>query len=342
MQSHGAATLASIEAQLVTWLREQSGSGNATLIAEMVRTIVKLAGDETSRGDLKILNRTLKELRHAFKVFAPYKSVRKVSIFGSTHIRETDPYYHLAKQLAQRLVQERFMVITGAGPGIMQAGHEGAERENSFGVNIRLPAVQESNRFIKDDPKLMSFHFFFTRKLMFVKEADAVVIFPGGFGTHDELAEALTLAQTGKSQIVPIVLMDLPGGEYWKEWERFLREAMLSRGYISGKEFSFFKIMDNVDAAIGEIESFYRNFHSYRFVKQDLVIRLNHPPAPDLIETLNQTFADILVGKIKQTEPLAEESDEPDTLHLHRLSVPFNRADFPRLRQMIDGINRED
>jgi hypothetical protein len=336
------ATLASIEAQLVTWLREQSGSGNATLIAEMVRTIVKLAGDETSRGDLKILNRTLKELRHAFKVFAPYKSVRKVSIFGSTHIRETDPYYHLAKQLAQRLVQERFMVITGAGPGIMQAGHEGAERENSFGVNIRLPAVQESNRFIKDDPKLMSFHFFFTRKLMFVKEADAVVIFPGGFGTHDELAEALTLAQTGKSQIVPIVLMDLPGGEYWKEWERFLREAMLSRGYISGKEFSFFKIMDNVDAAIGEIESFYRNFHSYRFVKQDLVIRLNHPPAPDLIETLNQTFADILVGKIKQTEPLAEESDEPDTLHLHRLSVPFNRADFPRLRQMIDGINRED
>lgn len=337
------ATLASIEAQLVTWLREQSGFANGTLIAEMMRTIVKLAGDETSRGDLKILNRSLKELRHAFKVFAPYRSVRKVSIFGSTHIRETDPYYHLAKQLAQRLVQERFMVITGAGPGIMQAGHEGAERENSFGVNIRLPAMQESNRFIKDDPKLMSFHFFFTRKLMFVKEADAVVIFPGGFGTHDELAESLTLAQTGKSQIVPIVLMDLPGGAYWKEWERFLREAVLSRGYISGKEFSFFKIMDNVDAAISEIEIFYRNFHSYRFVKQDLVIRLNHPPAPDLIETLNQTFADILVGgKIKQTEPLAEESDEPDTLHLHRLSVPFNRADFPRLRQMIDSINRED
>ena len=331
------ATLASIEAQLVTWLREQSGSGNAALIAEMMRTIVKLARDETSRGDLKILNRTLKELRHAFKVFAPYRSVRKVSIFGSTHIRETDPYYHLAKRLAQRLVQERFMVITGAGPGIMQAGHEGAERENSFGVNIRLPAAQESNRFIKDDPKLMSFHFFFTRKLMFVKEADAVIIFPGGFGTHDELAEALTLAQTGKSQIVPIVLMDLPGGEYWKEWEKFLREAMQSRGYISGKEFSFFKIIDNVDAAIGEIESFYRNFHSYRFVKQDLVIRVNHPPAPALIETLNQTFADILVGgKIKQTEPLAEESDEPDTLHLHRVSVPFNRMDFPRLRQMID------
>ena len=335
-------TLASIEAQIAGWLRGQTGSGNEVLIGEMMRTIIRLAGDETSRGDLKILNRTLKELRHAFKVFAPYKGVRKVSIFGSTHIQETDPYYHLAKQLAHRLSQEGFMIITGAGPGIMQAGHEGAKRENSFGVNIRLPAAQQANRFIKDDPKLMSFHFFFTRKLVFVKEADAVVIFPGGFGTHDELSESLTLAQTGKSQIVPIVLMDLPDGEYWKAWLRFLREAMLSRGYISGREFSFFKIMDNVDAAVGEIKAFYRNFHSYRFVKHDLVVRLIHPPVPGLIDTLNQTFTDILAGgRIKQIGPLPEEVDEPDTLHLHRLSVPFKREDFPRLREMIDVINRE-
>jgi len=335
-------TLASIEAQIAGWLRGQTGSGNEVLIGEMMRTIIRLAGDETSRGDLKILNRTLKELRHAFKVFAPYKGVRKVSIFGSTHIQETDPYYHLAKQLAHRLSQEGFMIITGAGPGIMQAGHEGAKRENSFGVNIRLPTAQQANRFIKDDPKLMSFHFFFTRKLVFVKEADAVVIFPGGFGTHDELSESLTLAQTGKSQIVPIVLMDLPDGEYWKAWLRFLREAMLSRGYISGREFSFFKIMDNVDAAVGEIKAFYRNFHSYRFVKHDLVVRLIHPPVPGLIDTLNQTFTDILAGgRIKQIGPLPEEVDEPDTLHLHRLSVPFKREDFPRLREMIDVINRE-
>ena len=335
-------TLASIEAQIAGWLRGQTGSGNEVLIGEMMRTIIRLAGDETSRGDLKILNRTLKELRHAFKVFAPYKGVRKVSIFGSTHIQETDPYYHLAKQLAHRLSQEGFMIITGAGPGIMQAGHEGAKRENSFGVNIRLPTAQQANRFIKDDPKLMSFHFFFTRKLVFVKEADAVVIFPGGFGTHDELSESLTLAQTGKSPIVPIVLMDLPDGEYWKAWLRFLREAMLSRGYISGREFSFFKIMDNVDAAVGEINAFYRNFHSYRFVKHDLVVRLIHHPVPGLIDTLNQTFTDILAGgRIKQIGPLPEEVDEPDTLHLHRLSVPFKREDFPRLREMIDVINRE-
>ncbi|HXV79939.1 MAG TPA: LOG family protein [Candidatus Binatia bacterium] len=335
-------SLDAIEAEIATWLGEQSGSGNEVLIAEMIRTIIKLAADGTSRGDLKILNRALKELRHAFKVFARYSAVRKVSIFGSTHVKEDDPYYHLAKKTADRLAQGGLMVITGAGPGIMQAGHEGAGRHNSFGVNIRLPAAQEANPFIKDDSKLMSFHFFFTRKLMFVKEADAVVIFPGGFGTHDELTESLTLAQTGKSQIVPIILMDLPDRPYWSQWERFVREAMLSRRYIAGNEFSFFKIMDDIDAAIGEIQTFYRNFHSYRFVKRDLVIRLNHPPTPALIDTLNQSFVDILAkGKIKQIEPHSEETDDPATLHLYRLSVPFNRGDFARLRQMIDVINRD-
>ena len=334
--------LDAIETEIAAWLHEQSGSGNEVLIAEMIRTIIKLAADGTSRGDLKILNRALKELRHAFKVFARYSTVRKVSIFGSTHVKENDPYYDLAKRTADRLAQEGLMVITGAGPGIMQAGHEGAGRHNSFGVNIRLPAAQEANPFIKDDSKLMSFHFFFTRKLMFVKEANAVVIFPGGFGTHDELTESLTLAQTGKSQIVPIMLMDLPDRPYWSQWDRFVREAMLSRRYIAGNEFSFFKIMDDIDAAIGEIQTFYRNFHSYRFVKRDLVIRLNHPPTPALIDTLNHSFADILVkGKIKQIEHHPEETDDPATLQLYRLSVPFNRVDFARLREMIDAINRD-
>ncbi len=334
-------SLADIEAQITEWLRGQSGAGNDVLIAEMLRTILKLAAEETSRGDLKILNRALKELRYAFKIFAPYSSVRKVSIFGSTHIHEDDPYYALARNLGHRLAAEGYMVITGAGSGIMQAGHEGAGREKSFGVNIRLPAVQKANRFIQDDAKLMSFHFFFTRKLMFVKEADAVVIFPGGFGTHDELTEALTLAQTGKSQVVPVVLVDLPGKVYWQQWERFLREAMLSRGYITGGEFSFFKIVDNVDAVMEEIKTFYQNFHSYRFVKQDLIIRLNYPPSPALVKTLNESFSDILTsGSIKPTEPLPDELDDPATLHLHRLVVPFKREDFARLRQMIDVINQ--
>jgi uncharacterized protein (TIGR00730 family) len=333
--------LADIETQITEWLRGQSGAGSEVLIAEMLRTVLKLAAEETSRGDLKILNRALKELRYAFKIFAPYSSVRKVSIFGSTHIEEDDPYYALARNLGRRLADEGYMVITGAGPGIMQAGHEGAGREKSFGVNIRLPAVQTANRFIQDDAKLMSFHFFFTRKLMFVKEADAVVIFPGGFGTHDELTEALTLAQTGKSQIVPIVVVDLPGKVYWQQWDRFLHEAMLSRGYIGSGEFSFFKIVDNVDAVMAEISTFYHNFHSYRFVKQDLVIRLNYPPSRGLIKELNEKFSDILTtGSIKQTEPLPDELDDPATLHLHRLVVPFNREAFARLRQMIDVINQ--
>ena len=334
-------TLAGIEAQITEWLRGQSGAGHEVLIGEMLRTVLKLAAEETNRGDLKILNRALKELRYAFKIFAPYSSVRKVSIFGSTHIKEADPYYLLAKNLGRRLAEEGYMVITGAGPGIMQAGHEGAGREKSFGVNIRLPAVQKANRFIQDDGKLMSFHFFFTRKLMFVKEADAVVIFPGGFGTHDELTEALTLAQTGKSQIVPIVLVDLPDKTYWQQWDSFLRQAMLNRGYITSGEFSFFKIVDNVDAVMRELSTFYHNFHSYRFVKQDLVIRLNYPPSPGLVKELNENFSDILTaGKIKPTEPFADELDDPATLHLHRLVVPFKREEFARLRQMIDVINQ--
>jgi uncharacterized protein (TIGR00730 family) len=224
----------------------------------------------------------------------------------------------------------------------MQAGHEGAGREKSFGVNIRLPSVQKANPFIRGDSKLMNFHFFFTRKLLFVKEADAVVIFPGGFGTHDELAEALTLAQTGKSQLVPIILMDLPGSNYWKVWQDFLATDMLARGYISKSDLSLFKIVNDIDEAVEEIKKFYRNYHSYRFVKQDLVIRLNHPPAPGLIDQLNREFADIVKGEVKETKPLPEESDDPGTLHLPRLLFHFNREDFARLRQMIDVINRAE
>jgi len=335
-------SLASIEAQVVEWLKSQSGRGSEQLIGEMLRTVLKLGQEDASRGDLKILNRTLKELRHAFKIFAPYIALRKVSIFGSTRVAESDPYYLAAKELGHRLADEGFMVITGAGPGVMQAGHEGAGREKSFGVNIRLPSVQKANRFIRGDSKLMNFHFFFTRKLLFVKEADAVVIFPGGFGTHDELAEALTLAQTGKSQLVPIILMDLPGSNDWKVWQDFLAADMLGRGYISKSDLSLFKIVNDIDEVVEEITTFYRNYHSYRFVKQDLVIRLNHPPAPGLIDQLNREFADIVKGEVKETKPLPEESDDPGTLHLPRLLFHFNREDFARLRQMIDVINRAE
>ncbi|MCH8054808.1 MAG: TIGR00730 family Rossman fold protein [Deltaproteobacteria bacterium] len=334
------ATSASLEHEILEWIERGRGSSDEDFIAEMIQTILKLAGDEASRGDLKILNRALKELRYAFKVFAPYRSIRKVSIFGSTRIQEGDPYYRMAVELGRRLADEDFMVITGAGAGIMQAGHEGAGRKRSFGVNIQLPFVQKPNRFIRNNPKLITFHFFFTRKLMFVKEADAVVFFPGGFGTHDELIEALTLAQTGKSQIVPILLIDRPGKGYWRKWEDFVQREMLNRGFVSEQDLSFFKIVEEVETAIQEIRNFYSNYHSYRFVNRDLVIRLVHPPTAALIDGLNRDFRDILKeGEVKETGPLPEESDDPETLSLHRLLVPFNREDFGRLRQMIDAIN---
>jgi uncharacterized protein (TIGR00730 family) len=335
-------TLAGLEQELPAWFSRYQGSPNEDLIAEMFQTVAKLAGDGASRGDFKVLTRALKELRYAFKVFARYRRVRKVSIFGSTRVREEDPYYQMAKDVGRRLAEEGFMVITGAGGGIMQAGHEGAGKEQSFGVNIQLPFEQKPNRFIRRDPKLITFHFFFTRKLMFVKEGDAVVFFPGGFGTHDELIEALTLAQTGKSQVVPVLLVDMPGKGYWSRWEEFVRKEMLGRGYISEHDLSLFKIVEDIETAVQEIKTFYGNYHSYRFVKQNLIIRLNHPPTEALIDALNRDFRDILTeGKVRETRALADESDDPDNLHLHRILVPFNRTAFGRLRQMIDLINRQ-
>jgi hypothetical protein len=335
--------LMDLGSQLDEWLRAQNDYINEDQFAGILRTLLKLAQDDAERGDLKILNRTLQELRHAFRIFAPYRHMRKVSIFGSTRVLESDPYYHLARRVGEELAKANFMVITGAGPGIMQAGHEGAGREKSFGVNIRLPSVQDANPFIRNDPKLMNFHFFFTRKLMFVKEADAVVIFPGGFGTHDELLESITLAQTGKTHLVPIILMDVADGTYWARWQEFLRDDVMSRGYIAEREMTFFRIHTKAEEAVKEIKDFYRNFHSYRFVKHDLVIRLQHPPSPGLIDRLNRDFADIVSGgPVRQTDPLPVEANDAGTLHLHRLLMRFNREDYARLRQMIDVINADE
>lgn len=340
MANRKVVTLASLENKVVDWLQRDGGSPNEDLLAELVETFLKLARDKTNRGDLKILSRSLKELRYAFKIFASYHLIRKVSIFGSTRVKEDNPYYQMAVSLGRRLVDEGFMVITGAGEGIMQAGHEGAGREQSFGVNIQLPFGQKANQFIQGDRKLMTFHFFFTRKLIFVKESDAVVFFPGGFGTHDEAMEALTLAQTGKSQIIPFLFVDLPGHGYWQEWESFVRKRLLHQGFISEQDMHLFKIVEDVESAVREINHFYSNYHSYRFVNRNLVIRMIRPPTEGLIERLNRDFKDILTkGDVRFTAPFEEEADEPETLHLHRLLIPFSRSDYGRLRQLIDVIN---
>ncbi|HEY2986799.1 MAG TPA: TIGR00730 family Rossman fold protein [Candidatus Binatia bacterium] len=334
--------LAALEPKVLEWLGQSRGAPNEELVAEILHTVLKLDQREASRGDLKVINRTLKELRQAFKIFAPHRSVRKVSIFGSARTPEQDPHYQSAVTFSRRLAEEGFMVITGSGQGIMQAGHEGAGKEKSFGVNIHLPFEQQANRFIKGDPKLIAFHFFFTRKLIFVKEADAFVFFPGGFGTQDEAAEVLTLLQTGKSQMFPIVMLDLPDGGYWRDWENFVRGRMLSAGYICEEDLSLFKIVEDVEEAVREIKRFYSNYHSIRYVKRDMVMRLLSPPSMELIAELNRDFRDILTGgEIRATPPLPEEADEPATLSFHRLLVPFNRRNFGRLRQMIDAVNRE-
>jgi uncharacterized protein (TIGR00730 family) len=311
------------------------------LVREMVETCLKLLRDGTRLGDVKLLNAALRELRYAFKVFAPFTGVRKISVFGSARLPQDAPACRAAHEFARRMAAEGYMIITGAGSGIMRAAQEGAGRERSFGVNIRLPFEQEPNEFISKDPKLLTFRYFFTRKLMFIKEADAVTLFPGGFGTHDEAYECLTLVQTGKTKPMPIVFLDAPRGTYWKTWKRYVEEHLLRHHLVSEEDMTLFRVTSSVEEAVEEITHFYRIYHSARTVGRRLVIRLNHPIPEKLVESLSQEFADILIsGPIVQS-PALEEEDEPELASLPRLVLTFNRTNFGRLRQLIDRINRD-
>src|SRR5438874_8486730 len=290
------------------------------LITEMIENALKLLRDGTSLGDVKILNASLRELRYAFKVFAPYRGVRKVSVFGSARSAPTAPASRAAREFAQRIAAAGYMVITGAGPGIMSACQEGAGRERSFGVNIRLPFEQEPNEFIAKDAKLLTFRYFFTRKLIFIKEADAAALFPGGFGTHDEAYECLTLVQTGKTRPMPIVFLDAPRGTYWKTWKRYVEEHLLRHRLISEEDLALFKVTSSVDEAVEEITRFYRVYHSARTVGPRLVIRLTRAIPAALVASLGREFADILVsGAFTQGAALPEEADEPELATLPRL-----------------------
>jgi hypothetical protein len=311
-------------------------------LREILTTVTRLVRDGTSLGDLKLINSALKEMRYSFKVFAPYRTVRKVSTFGSARTLESSAEYRQAREFAARICREGFMLLTGAGGGIMRACQEGSGRERSFGVNIRLPFEQEPNEFISRDPKLVSFKYFFTRKLVFIKEADAIVLFPGGFGTHDEGFESLTLVQTGKSRPMPIVFLDAPRGTYWKTWKRYVEEHLSRRGLISPEDMGLFTVTDDIDEAVDEIRTFYRVYHSSRYVGDRFVIRLNAPLEPTLLDELNRDFADILKdGVFEVGAALPEEEGEPEIAHLPRLVFRFNRLRFGRLRAMIDRINTE-
>lgn len=316
-------------------------SEHEDLVREIILTSLKLLENHVTRGDLKIIHTALKEMRYAFKLFSPYKEIRKVSVFGSARTRSSEPIYEHTAEFAKKIAAAGFMVITGAGEGIMRAAQGGAGRNNGFGLNILLPFEQGANEFIENDPKLMKFKYFFTRKLFFIKEANAIALFPGGFGTHDEAFEALTLLQTGKSNPMPVVFNDIPGGTYWKTWQSYVENELLKRGLISEEDMSLFKVTDHVDEAVDEITTFYSNYHSLRFVREKLVIRLNHPVDKKMLDALNAGFSDILVsGKIIETKALLDEMNEPKLLSLPRIVFNFNRRNFGRLRQMINAINR--
>jgi uncharacterized protein (TIGR00730 family) len=313
----------------------------AELIERIKESTEKLAGDHPSRGDLKILSRTLKELRYAFKVFAPYRRMRKVTVFGSARTLPDQPAYRQAVAFGHAMSQNEWFVITGASSGIMEAGHVGSGRDHAMGLNILLPFEQSANSVIAGDPKLVHMKYFFTRKLMFVKETDAICLLPGGFGTLDEGLEVLTLLQTGKHDIMPIVLMDEPGGDYWTSFQDFVKKQLLGRGMISSEDLSLYKLTDNVDEAVTEILQFYRVFHSLRYVRSSLVIRLQHRPSEALLETINKDFTDILeAGSFQVGSALPEEHDDPELDALTRLIFQFNRRNYGRLRQLIDCINR--
>ncbi len=313
------------------------------LVFETVVSALRLARDQASRGDLKIANSALKEMRYAFHVFAPYRGQRKVAIFGSARTQSDDPLYEQARALAAAMAERDWMVITGAGPGIMSAGIEGAGTENSFGVNIRLPFEAATSQFIADDPKLINFRYFFTRKLAFMKESHGFVLLPGGFGTLDEAFELLTLVQTGKSLPAPIVLLEVPGGTYWSSWRDFVVNELAERGLISPDDLDLVKITDDVTGAVEEIEGFYSNYHSLRFVDRALVLRLQLMPSGEELERLNEEFAGIVTtGRIEAAQPSSSEIADNDHIELARIKFRFDRTHWARLRRLIDRLNGRD
>jgi uncharacterized protein (TIGR00730 family) len=322
-------------------LVERAGAGeNSDLVFELVASALLLAHDRVERGDLKIANAALQELRHAFQTFAPYRASRKVGIFGSARTRSDDPLYHQASQFASAMAAREWMVITGAGPGIMEAGIEGAGADNAFGVAIRLPFESPTSQFVADDPKLMRFRYFFTRKVTFMKESDGFLLLPGGFGTMDEAFELLTLIQTGKAPPAPIVLLDVPGGSYWQTWRAFVERELRDEGYVSGHDLCFVHVTDDVDDAVDEIAGFYTNYHSMRFVSGRLVLRMQHAPDRADLQAINTDFADIVTkGAIERVDPTPAEQADDDELGLERLSLHFDRRSYARLRLLIDRIN---
>lgn len=311
------------------------------IVREMILASLKAGREDDGRVDLKLMNTSLKEMRYTAKIFHDYRHIKKVTVFGSARTQPSELIYEMARRLGKKLSESGYMVITGGGPGIMQAANEGAGPEHSFGVNIQLPFEQKPNPTLDGDPKIILYKYFFNRKVAFLKEADAVALFPGGFGTLDEAMETLTLVQTGKRNPLPLLLLDEPGGSYWSNWIRFVKQQLLANGYIGESDLKLFESYDAVEDAVQCINRFYRRYHSLRYVGHRLIIRLTSPIEKTVIKELKNHFSDMLLanGDIHASGPFPEEMDEPDIRHLPRLAVDFNRVNFGRLREFIDAVN---
>ncbi|MFZ4856526.1 MAG: TIGR00730 family Rossman fold protein [Desulfuromonadaceae bacterium] len=327
--------------QIINRLVEESGDiHHPAIIKDMILATLKIGQDVDYLADLKLINRTLREMRYTANVFAPYRHRKKVTIFGSARTIETDEMYRKCVRFSRCLADHNYMVITGGGPGIMQAGNEGAGSENSFAVNIRLPFEQKPNPIMYRNPRLVTYKYFFNRKVAFVKEADAIVVFPGGFGTLDEAMEVFTLIQTGKTSPKPLILMDDVGG-YWERFFSFVRESLLAQGFISEEDFSLFTVTKNEKEALETINTFYRTYHSLRFIENRLVIRLQKALSIDQIATLTEEFPGLIKNgdQIRCCDTFPEESDEPDLAHLPRISLLFDHHHYGMLIAFINRIN---
>jgi uncharacterized protein (TIGR00730 family) len=317
------------------------GIHHPEIIRELILASLKAGQENPEKADLKLMNSTLKEMRYTSKVFGAYRHVRKVTVFGSARSSESEPIYQMAYDFGVKLAEKGYMAITGGGSGIMQAVNEGAGVDHSFGINIRLPYEQKSNHVMEGSPRNIVYKYFFNRKIAFIKETNAVVLFPGGFGTLDEAMEVLTLLQTGKRYPMPLILIECPEGDYWPSWIRLLRDVLLPRGNIDSNDFSLFDLVGSIDEAIEKIGQFYRRYHSIRYIQEKMVIRLLSTIDESAVRRLKNHFSDILVtgGDLYLSKALQEEQDEPELNSLTRLVMDFNKKDFGRLRQMIDAIN---
>ena len=331
--------LADLKNDLLATIDRLPSMSHGKWIQRALETILRLSETEIDRLDWKILSASIGDMERAFQVFHPYRHVRKVAVFGSARTNDTAPEYQLAYDFAQAITQQGFMTITGAGGGIMAAANAGAGAENSFGLNIQLPYEQGANKYIAGDPKSIPFKYFFTRKLFFLRESDAVALFPGGFGTQDEALETLTLCQTGRYGPVPMVLIDRPGGTYWRDWDSYLRKNLAATGLIGVGDLNLYTITDDIQVAAEVIRTFYQVYHSSRYVGEQFVIRLKMAISDRDLELLNREFGGLVTsGEIVQTTALADELE--DASHLPRLVFKFDRRDFGKLYQMIGRINQ--